>query len=220
MTILTALRTAATSAMAAQISRADGRGRRWRSSAMARSRSSRRWPSRRCSASQGLRLYDIDPAATAKCAATSPRRASRSFACASARGGRRRRARSSPPSPPTSSTRTHPHRQHGRRRRPHQRGRRRLPRQDRAAPRHPAALGDLRRISAADPHRGRDPAAAARLSGDRAVARSSPAGRPGRTRRRGRSRCSTASASRSRISRRCAICATSSTAPASSRTST
>ena len=39
-----------------------------------------------------------------------------------------------------------PDRQHGRLRRPHQRGRRRLPRQDRTASRHPAALRHIRRI--------------------------------------------------------------------------
>lgn len=46
-----------------------------------------------------------------------------------------------------------------------QRDRRRLPRQDRAGGRHPAPLDGLRRVPAADPHRGRDPADGARLPG-------------------------------------------------------
>ncbi len=64
-------------------------------------------------------------------------------------------------------------------------------------------VGHLRRISAADPDRGRDPAARPRSSGDRAVAGDHRRG-PGPQRRARRSRCSTASASRSRISPRCA----------------
>ena len=113
-----------------------------------------------------------------------------------------------------------PDRQHGRRRRAHQRGRRRLPGQDRAAPRHPAALRHLRRISAADADRGRDPAARRRPSGHRALAGDRPARRQGRTRRPGRSRCSIRSASPSRIFRRCAMCATSCSEPGFTRNST
>jgi hypothetical protein len=62
-----------------------------------------------------------------------------------------------------------PDRQHGRVGRAHQRGRRRLPGQDRAAPRHPDALGDLRGVSGPDPDRGGDPAARGRSPGGGAL---------------------------------------------------
>ena len=80
------------------------------------------------------------------------------------RGGRRRRRRHRHHRDGRQAQRDGADRQSGRRRPAHQRGRRRLPRQDRAAPRHPAALGDFRRIPAADADRGRDPAARARSS--------------------------------------------------------
>ncbi len=70
MTILTALRTAATSAMAGQISRAAGRARRWRSSAMARNASSRRSPSRRSSGSRPCASTTSTPPRPAKPSAT------------------------------------------------------------------------------------------------------------------------------------------------------
>ncbi len=114
--------------------------------------------------------------------------------------------------------RDHPDRQHGRDRRSHQRRRRRLPRQDRAQPGHPAALRHLRRIPAADPHRGRDPAARPGSSRDRAVAGHHRAGQRANA-TTGRSPCSIPSALPSRISRRCATCATSSRPPASTRNS-
>ena len=68
MTILTALRTAATSAMAAKYlapkgATHDGHHRQWRAV-----RIPGRWPSRRVLGIDKLRLYDIDPIATKKCA--------------------------------------------------------------------------------------------------------------------------------------------------------
>src|SRR6056297_2180593 len=63
-----------------------------------------------------------------------------------------------------------PHRQHDRQRRSYQRHRRRLSGQDRACARDPAPRVDLRRIPRADPHRGRDSATRSRSCSDRDVA--------------------------------------------------
>ena len=120
MTILTALRTAATSAMAAkwlapQGATHHGADRQRRAGGI-----SGAGASRRSAASTEVRLYDIDPAATAKCARNLAGRGLQVVACASPEEAivgaqiittvHRRQA-----------IRHHPDRQHGRRRRPHQR---------------------------------------------------------------------------------------------------
>ena len=61
MTILTALRTAATSALAAKYLAPEGAREPWRSSETGPRRNSRPSPSRRCNGIDRLRLYDIDP---------------------------------------------------------------------------------------------------------------------------------------------------------------
>ena len=149
MTLLTALRTAATSAMAAKhLARSDascmaiiGNGAQSEFQALAFAA---------INGIKRLRLYDIDPATpAANVPKTLPATGSISLCAIQLR------------MPWTGAdivtTVTadkqicdHPDRQHGRRRNPHQRDRRRLSRQDRIAPRHPFPLEHICRIRATD----------------------------------------------------------------------
>ena len=115
--------------------------------------------------------------------------------------------------------RHHPDRQHGGVRRAYQRDRRRLPGQDRTGPGDPAPRRDLRGIPRADPNRGRDPAARPRPSGHGNVAGARRRG-TGAHAARIRSRSSTVSASPSRTFPRYATSATISAAPTITATST
>ena len=130
MTILTALRTAATSALAAQISRAAGRrtmaiignGAQCEFQALAFKalcRRRRRFGSTTSIPRRRARRREISRCAGLKVIACKLRPKRRSSA-----------PRSSPPAPPIERRATHPHRQHDRRRRAHQRDRRRLSGQD------------------------------------------------------------------------------------------
>ena len=168
MTILTALRTAATSAVAAKYLARPGS----RSMAIIGNGAQSEFQALGFKALIGvdrLRLYDIDRWASEKCAANLARYGFDLTICASVEdaveGVDIVTTVTADKQYATMLTDNH-----GRRRPAHQRRRRRLPGQDRAASRHPAALGDFRRIPAADADRRRDPAAAARSSGDRAVA--------------------------------------------------
>ena len=146
MTILTALRTAATSAMAARYLAPEGQPHDGDDRQRRAVANFRRWRSRRCCGIETVRLYDIDPAATTKAPANlAGTRIRRSFPAQTSEGGDRGR-RNHHDLHRRQAIRHDPDRQHGRRRRPYQRDRRRLPRQDRAASRHPAALRHLRRI--------------------------------------------------------------------------
>jgi len=162
MTILTALRTRRLGVAAKHLA---GPARdRWRSSAMARSRSSRRSASRRSSASIAC-ASTTSTVGDEKCAANSPLRFDLTI-CGSTEDASRRRHRHHRDGRQTlrdvltdnhvgaASTST--------------RSAAIAPEDDSIATSH--ALGDLRRIPAADAHRRRDPAARARSSGDRAVA--------------------------------------------------
>ncbi len=217
MTILTALRTAATSALAAQGARAAGRA----DDGDHRQRRAVRVPGARLQGAvrrRGGAALRHRSGGDAKGGGEPRRIGPRRRLLPFERGGDPR-GRDRHHLHRRQAQRDHPDRQHDRRRRPPQRDRRRLPGQDGAAPRHPAALGHLRRIRAADPDRGRDPAARPRPSGDRALAGpdrtgARAAGRPVR------SPCSTASASPSRTSPPCATSATSSNAAGISSTST
>ena len=156
-----------------------------------------------------LRLFDTDPAPPTSSSATSrgcSLPACRSVRCASTaaavRGRRHRHHRDR-----RQVQRHDPHPGDDRAGHASERGRRRLPGQDRAAPRTSCAARCARRgrVRAAVAHRGRDPADASRLPGHRAHPRARRQ-RAGPRRRRTRSRCSIRSASRSRTSPRCAIC--------------
>ena len=167
MTVLTALRTAATSAFAARLlARPDsevmamiGTGSQAEFQALA---------FRIALGITRLRVYDVDADAIAKfvrnmlplgfeievagSAAEALAGADVVTTCTAdkARSDRRRRRVGAPRDAP-------------------QRDRRRLPRQDRARSRDPRPRRRLRRVHAADPHRGRDPGQGAGLPGDRAL---------------------------------------------------
>ena len=136
MTILTALRTAATSAMAAKwlapqdprVMALIGNGAQAEFQALA---------FKAVCGIEEVRFYDIDPDATRKCLTNLAGRGLRLTACKS-------------PQEAIEGARIITTVTAGK----HQRHRRRLPRQDRASPGHPAAVVNFRRIPATDPDRG------------------------------------------------------------------
>ena len=168
MTILTALRTAATSAVAAKHLARSGS----RSMAIIGNGAQSEFQALGFRALIGvdrLRLYDIEPLGEREV-----RRQSRPLRVRPddlpQRGGRRRGRRHRHHGDGRQAQRDGADRQPCRRRAAYQCGRRRLPGQDRTAPRHPSALGDFCRISATDAGRRRNSAARRRSSADRTLA--------------------------------------------------